>query len=185
MDVGRTYAVAPQVVVELLGHTLGKSGDEDALAAVLSEGNLLHKVVNLMVRGLDGNQRVEQTGRTYHLLDHYAFAFGELEVGRCCRHVDGLIRKLLKLFEAQGAIVKGAIQTEAIVHKILLAREITAIHGAYLRYGYMTFIDNRKIILREVVEQTEWTHTCLAAVEIAAVVSMPGQWPISRIISMS
>src|SRR4029079_17927493 len=59
----------------------------------------------------------------------------------------------LELIEAQRAIVERRRQTKTVVDQVFLARTVTAIHAADLRYRDVTFVDDHQRVARQIIEQ--------------------------------
>ena len=104
------------------------------------------------------------------MFHYHAFAFLQLIVGRSCADVEHLRSQAFEFLEFQRTVVKRRRQTEAIFHKIHLAREVAAIHRAALRQSDVALVNDGQEVLGEIVEETEGTHARLTAVEVAAVV---------------
>ncbi len=91
VDVGRLDFHLCEIVVELLGHTLGQGSDKGALAAFYAFVYFHHQVVDLVERRPYGDKGVEQPGRTDYLFHHHTLAFFQFEICRSGRYVDGLV----------------------------------------------------------------------------------------------
>ena len=170
VDISGLNTVVEQVVGEFLGHALGERGHQRALIDLDALLNLLHEVVDLIGRGAHFDHGVEQSGRTYHLLHDNTLALCQLIVGRRGADVDDLVRKTLKLVEAQGTVVHGRGQAEAILHEVGLAGAVAAIHSRDLRHADVALIDDEQEVVGEEIEEAIRTGAGLAAVEVAAVV---------------
>ena len=59
----------------------------------------------------------------------------------------------VELVKIQRAVVIRRGQTEAIIHKALLTRAVSGVHGAHLRQRHVRFIDEQQKIIREIIEQ--------------------------------
>ncbi len=93
MDICRLYLQLLQIVVQLLGHTFGKGGYQHALPFLAPKLYLLKQMVNLMLRRLHLDYRVEQAGGAYNLFNHDPFAFFKLVIGRCGTYINHLLGK--------------------------------------------------------------------------------------------
>ena len=74
---------------------------------------------------------------------------------------------LMELLEAKRTVVEGCRKAETILHKVLLAGTVTAIHRTDLRYADVALIDDHQIVLGEKVEQTVRALARLTAVEVS------------------
>ena len=169
VDVCCLDAELEQVLVQLLCHALGESGDKRALAALYAQVYLLEQVVNLVERRAYLYDGVEKACGA-DLLHDYALAALQLVVGRGGADIDHLIGQCLELLELEGAVVECGLEAESVVDEVDLPRQVAAVHGAALRQGDMTLIDDGEVVLREIVKQAEGTHAGLASVEISRVV---------------
>ena len=77
---------------------------------------------------------------------------------------------LLELLEAQRTVVEGGGQSEAVLHEVLLAAAVTAVHAVDLRHAHVALVDEEQIVVGEEVEQAVGPFARLAAVEVSAVV---------------
>src|SRR4029078_5420948 len=75
-----------------------------------------------------------------------------------------------ELVEGLGAVVHGAGQPEAVVHKRLLARAVALVHAADLRHGLVRLVDEADEVVREEVEQAVGPRARRAPIEDARVV---------------
>ena len=107
------------------------------------------------------------------MLHHHAFAAFQFIIRRCGAHEHGLAHHALELLEFQRAVVHGAGQSEAILHQVLLAAAIPAVHGAHLAHRHVALIDDHEEVLREIIQQAEGALSGGSFVEIGAVVLDP------------
>ena len=114
---------------------------------------LVHKVVYLIFGRPHGDGRVHQTRRPDELLHDGPFALGKLVVGRRSAHVNGSTRQRFELAEGEGTVVLGRREPETVLHEALLAGTVAAVHGPYLRNGYMALVDDQQVVFRKVVQQ--------------------------------
>ena len=170
MNVVGPHIMVEQIRREFLGHALGERGHQYALIAFGPDENLIEQVVDLVFARTHFNLGVEETRRSDDLLYDHAFRLHEFEVGRGCRDVDDLVRHLLKLLESQGTVVEGCRQAEAILHKVLLACAVAAIHRVQLWHRHMALVDDQQVVFREEVEQAIGLLSGLSAVEVARIV---------------
>ena len=132
--------------------------------------DLVQEVVDLVLRRAHLNLGVEQSGGADELLHHNTLGLLQLVVGWRGRHVDHLMDHVVKLLEAQWAVVEGRRQAETILHKVLLAGAIATIHGIDLWHADVALVDDQQEILGEEIEQAIGALAGFAPVEIARVV---------------
>ncbi len=157
MHICRGDVESGQIVVKLLRHPFGESGDENALVFFNPFLNFIHQVVYLVERCAHFYFRVKQSGGAYDLFDHHAFRLCQFIVGGSGADVDGLGYHRLEFVETKRAVVERGRQTESVVDQIVLAGYVTSVHGPDLRYGHMAFVDDGKEILGKIVQQAERT----------------------------
>ena len=92
VQVAHAHARLGEEVGELLGHALGEGGDEHPLVALGAQADLLEEVVDLALRGLHDDLRVDEARRTDDLLDHAVGDAHLVAAGRR-REVDRLARR--------------------------------------------------------------------------------------------
>ena len=170
VDIVRLHTVSHEVVGHLLGHPFGQRGHQHALAAFLTDLNLVQQVVDLVLAGTHFYLGVQEAGGSDDLLHHDALCLLQFEVCRRGADVDDLIDLLLELLEAQGAVVEGCWQTEAVLHEVLFAAAVTTVHAVDLWHGDVALVDEEQIVVGEEVEQTVRPFARLPAVEVATVV---------------
>ena len=170
VDVVRPHPVSHQVVGHLLRHPFRQRRHEHALATLLEDLYLVQQVVDLVLARSHLYLWIQQARRTDHLFHHDALGLLQLEVGRRRTHVDHLVYLLLELLEAQRTVVEGGGQTETVLHEVLLAAAVAAVHTVDLRHAHVTLVDEEQIVVWEEVEQAVGPFARLAAVEVAAVV---------------
>ena len=124
---------------EVLSHFLCKRSDKHTFTLF---GTLVYfgiKILYLSRNRLDLDYRIKQTCRTYDLLGcvHSVALF---VFTRCSRNINDLIYHRGKLVKIHRSVIISRRQTEAVIHKVFLARKIPVIHGADLRNGHMVFL---------------------------------------------
>ena len=72
MHIADPHAKVAIVVGEILGHLLGQSRYQNPLAIADSQADLSEQIVDLTTDRAHINLRIEQTGRSDDLLDHFA-----------------------------------------------------------------------------------------------------------------
>ena len=170
MDVPVADADTVEILRQLFGHALGQRGDEYPLSLLGPELYLVHKVVYLIFGRPHGDGRVHQTRRPDELLHDGPFALGKLVVGRRSAHVNGSTRQRFELAEGEGTVVLGRREPETVLHEALLAGTVAAVHGPYLRNGYMALVDDQQVVFRKVVQQAEGARPLLPSVQITGIV---------------
>ena len=105
MQITHSDVVLHQEVGQILGHALGKRCDQHPLIHPDALVNLRQQIIHLGRRGPNLNLRVQQPGRSYHLLHHLASMLG-LIIPRGGRNKDHLGRNSLPLLKPHGAVVQ-------------------------------------------------------------------------------
>ena len=151
MDISRTNIVVQQVFGQLLCHSFGQCRHQHTLFFLCTDYNLVHQVINLILRWAHLYLWIEQTSRTNKLFNDNTFRFSQLEVSWGSRHIDYLMNQIMKLLETKWTVVKGCRKSETIFHKIFLSGTVTTIHCWNLRYTHMTLIYHHQVIFWEKV----------------------------------
>ena len=107
-----------QVVGQVLGHLLGQGGHQRALVAFGAKADLPDQVVDLPLRRLDDDLRVDQAGRTDDLLDELATGLAQLIWARGRRQIHRLTDAVCELLPGQRTVVDRRRQTEPEVDQI-------------------------------------------------------------------
>ena len=170
MHVAAADADLGVVVGEVFGHALGEGGDEDALIFGGAVADLGEEVVDLTFDGPDFDGGVDEAGGSDDLLDDDAGGFGEFVWAGSGGDVDDLSGAGLELLEAEGAVVHGGGETEAVVDEVLLAGAVAVPHAVELGDGDVGLVDEDEEVFWEVVEQGGWGLAGEAAGEVAGVV---------------
>ena len=170
MDISRLYAKFLQIVIQLLGHTLGESGYKHTLIALNAKLYLLHQIINLIERGTHLNNRVKKTRGTDNLLHDNTLTALQLIIGGSGTHIHDLRCETLKFLKLKRTVVKSCRQPESVFNEIHFARQVAAIHGTYLRNGDMALVNYSKEIFGEIIKETEWAHAGTTTVKIPAIV---------------
>ena len=161
---------ALQVFIHLFGHALGKGGYQYTPAIFNTFIYFVQQIIYLIDAGAYFYWWFYKAGRSNDLFYYYTFAFFQLIFSRCGAHKNNLRHQSLKLIEVQWSVVQCRWQPEPKVYQIHLARPIPAIHAAYLRNGHMAFIYNQQEVIREIVQQAEWSCAGFASVQKSGVV---------------
>ena len=125
-------AVFRKIVGQVLRHALGKRGHQHAFIALHPVADLGQQVVHLGGGRPHLYLRVHQSGRSHHLLHHLRLVLAFILRGRGGNE-KSLRHDLLELVEPERPVVECAREPKAVVHQILLARAVAAIHAADLR----------------------------------------------------
>src|SRR5262249_61313119 len=92
------------VLGQILGHSLGQRGYQNALILLGTQTDLMKEIVDLAANGSHFNFRIRQTCGANDLLDEHTSGPCQLiRTGRR-RNVDDLVRTLLELLEGQRTI---------------------------------------------------------------------------------
>src|SRR5215203_311242 len=169
VQVAHLEAVLEQVVRQVLGHLLRERGHERALLHLDPLADLLHQVVDLVLRLANVDLRIDDPGRPHDLLDDLG-GMVALEVARRGRDEHDLRGVLEELVEGLRPVVEGARQPEAEVHQRVLARAVALEHAADLGHGLVRLVDEADEVVREEVQQAERPLAGGAAVEDSRVV---------------
>ena len=120
--------------------------------------------------GRTSTSRIDQPGRPHHLLDDLRpDARARTPPASPRRRSSARIMRL-ELIEAQRPVVERRRQPEAVVHQVLLARAVAAIHAADLRDRDVALVDDHERIVRQIVDQRRRRLARLAAGQMARVV---------------
>ena len=169
VEVAHADAELEEVVGEVLRHLLRERGDKHPLVALGPLADLVHEVVDLALRGLHHDLRVDQPGRPDDLLDR-ARAAAELVRTRRRREVDGLADPVDELLPAQRSVVHRRRQPEPVLDQRPLARHVALVHAADLRHRHVRLVDHEEEVLGEVVEQAVRRAACGPPVDVPRVV---------------
>ena len=170
MHVATAHPGSLQELLQFFRHSLGQGCHQYPLVLVGAVVNFFQQVVNLIDTRTHLDDRVEQTGRSNHLLHHHSVGLAQFVVTRRGTDEDDLIDHILKLIEGQRTVIHGRGQTETVVYQVHLTRPVAAPHRPHLRNGHVAFVDHHQKVRRKVIEQTERPLTGLTAVEITRVV---------------
>ena len=132
--------------------------------------DLGEEVVDLAFDGADFDDGVDEAGGADDLFDDYAGGFGEFVGAGGGGDVDDLAGAGFELFEAEGAVVHGAGEAEAVVDEVLFAAAVAVPHAVELRDGDVGLVDEEEVVLGEVVEECGWGFAGETAGEVAGVV---------------
>ena len=169
MEIAHLDVHFAQIGRQAFRHLLGQRGDQHAVALARGLDDFGVEVVNLTGCGTDVDLGIEQTGRADNLLDNLTGMLHFIRRGRRA-DADELTDALLEFLKAQGAVVKGTRQAEAVGNECFLACAVAVVHGANLRQGDMAFIDEDDVVLGEIIQQGIRRVAGLSAVEVAGVV---------------
>src|SRR6185312_633203 len=167
VDVAAFDAQPVHIFCQLFGHALSKGGYQHTVAHLYRSIHFFQQVVNLVDHRAHLDNRVQQTGGAYYLLNHHAARFFQFKIAGGSAHINGLRGQALKFLEIKRAVIQRRRQTEAVIHEGYLPRAVAAIHRPDLRHGNVAFIDHHQVIVGEIIQQTEWTRAWLPPVKKA------------------
>src|SRR5690606_33322714 len=104
------------------------------------------------------------------LFDHHAFRFPQFVFAERCAYIYCLANERFEFVKCQWSVVKCRRQAKTVVDEVYHTRAIAAPHRAYLRNGYVTFVNDREEIVGEVIEQAERSGSRTPSVEISRIV---------------
>ena len=131
-----------QIVRKVFGHLLRQRRDQHAVAAVDRELDLVHEVVDLVLRWPHFDDRIDEARRPDDLFHHLRRAL-DLVVRRRRAHEDALVDVLVELLEGQWPVIDGARQPEAKLHERILAPTVTEELALHLRQRHVRFIHDQ------------------------------------------
>ncbi|MNZ50852.1 hypothetical protein D3C78_686510 [compost metagenome] len=143
MQIAHPHVVIGQVISEVLGHTLGQGGDQYPLLHRHTLADFREQVVDLGGSRTHFNLRVDQTGRTHHLLHDSASMLGLIVAWRG-RNEDGLRADAFPFIETHGPVVQRRWQAEAVLDQGFLARAVALVHRAYLGNADVGLVDHQQ-----------------------------------------
>ncbi len=170
MQVAGFYVHGETVICQIFGHALGQRCHKDALAFCYALAALSKQVFHLPFDRTYLDLGVQQACRTYDLLSYQALGLVQLVFSGRCRDIDDLSVAGCKLVKAQGAVVQGRRQSEAVVYQGLLAGSVSLVHAAKLRHRDMRFVDKEHVVFRKIVQETGRWLAFLSAVQMTRVV---------------
>ena len=141
------------VAGEVFGHALGEGGDQDALVFCGAVADLGEEVVDLAFDGTDLDDGVNEASGANDLFDDDASGFGELIGARGGGDVYDLAGADFELIEFERAVVHGGGQAEAVVDEVLLAAAVAVPHAVELGDSDVGLVDEKEVVLGEVVEE--------------------------------
>ena len=157
---------------KFLGHLLGQGRHEDALVAFDTQAHLFEEVVDLSLRRLDDDKRVDEARGSDDLLDHPVGAL-KLVGTRRRGQVDGLADARGELVPLQRTVVHRGGQAETVVDERSFAGHVPFEHRADLRDGHVGLVNDEEEVLGEVVEKRVRGCSGTSPVNVARVVFDP------------
>src|SRR5215472_335211 len=154
MKIAAAHANFGEVFRKVFRHAFGQGGDQDALAFLGADANLFQQVIHLAFYGTDFYFRVHEAGRANHLLHDDAARASEFVRTRRRRNVNYLIHAVLEFLEGERAIVERGGHAEPIITERLFARAVPMKHAPDLWNGLVRFVDEKQIVLRNVIEKS-------------------------------
>ena len=162
-----------EVFCEVFCHPFGQRGDQHTFVNRRTGADLRQQIVNLRRHRTHLNDRIQQAGRSYHLIDHFITGFLQLIVARRRRNVDSLRSQRLELFKFKRTVIQRRRQTESVFDQGFFTRPIAAIHASNLRDSHVGFIHHQQAIGRQVIKQRRRRLARAATGQIAGVVFNP------------
>ena len=154
-----------QIVGQVLRHLLRERRHQDSLVELDALPDELDKVVDLPLRRLHDDLRVDQAGRAHDLF-HHVFRDIKLVVTRGRRQEDDLIRHLQPFIESQGTVVGRRGQPEPVLDQHVLAATVARVLPVKLRNSDMGLIEHHQVIVGEIVEQRVGTIPRLTPIDM-------------------
>ena len=170
VHVAHTNAHLLQIVREIFRHALGQRRHQHALAFPFSQTDLVQQIIDLPLHRTNFQDRIKQTRRPDHLLDHHTFRQLQLELARRGRHVHEPGHQLHELIKNQRSIVECTRQPEAVIDQRKLPRTIAVVHTTDLRKRDMRLVDHHEIVVGEVIQQTGRTFSRLTSADMARII---------------
>ena len=167
MYISATHSHLPEICVKFLRHSLCQGCHQNTFVQLCTFPYLFQKVIHLIFCRPYLDRRIQQSCRSHHLLHHKSFGFFEFILSRSRTDEYLLPRNSLKFIELQRPVVGCGRQAEAVFHKDGFPGMVTAIHCPDLRKSHMALIYESDEVLREIIYQTERTHTLASTIEIA------------------
>ena len=164
MDISYLDAVLFKILGKVFRHLTSKRGNENALVLLNSQSYLTHKVVNLTFNVSDLYFGVNEARRSDKLLCG-GVRMLTLVVSRRCADEYRLIYLFLELFKEERTVIVSRGQTETEINEIFLSRRVTTAHTANLRQSYVRLVNEKKKILREIIEKRVRRRACGSACE--------------------
>src|SRR5262249_2511074 len=143
---------------------------QDALAFLRTHANLFQQVIDLAFYGTDFYLGVNEAGWANHLLHDNAARASEFVGAGRRRNVNYLIHAVLEFLEGEREIVERGGHAKAVIHQSLLARAVPVKHSADLRNGLVGFIDEKQIVLRNVIEKSWRSFAGQTATKMARII---------------
>ena len=170
MDVAGAHVHSGEILLQFLGHPLGKGGHQNALVLLGADFDLLQQVVHLVLDGTHLHGRVQQACRPDNLLHHGAAALLQFIVARSGADKESLAYQCVEFVELQGPVVGRRGKSESILDERLLARTVASVHRPHLWQRDVALVYESQEPFGEIVYQAEWPHSGRPAVKIAGIV---------------
>ena len=170
MDIPASDSHLREIFLQLFSHPLGKGRDKHPFIKFRPLADLLQQVVHLVLYRTHLDRRIQESCRTYYLLDNETFGLFKFIFcrGRTDEHL--LTCDFLEFVELQRAVVCSRRETESIFYKDRLSRMVSSVHRSDLRQGDMALVDECDEVLWEIIYQAERAHAFASAVEISRIV---------------
>ena len=152
MEVLYLKTQAQKIGCKILAHLLCKGSHQYSLTLIYGLPYFSIQVFHLTFRRLDCNLRVQETCRSYKLLDYLnGFLFFPGAGGGGYIYPLPYLRIEFLIF--QRSVIQGGGKTEAIVDQVHLSGPVSFIHGSYLRKSNMAFVNECNKIIREIIQE--------------------------------
>src|SRR6266568_3080498 len=159
-----------EIFRQVFGHTLGQSGDQHALTFLRAKANLLKQVVHLALHGANFHFGIHEASGANDLLDDNSARACEFVGTRRRGHIHDLVHAVLEFLEGERAIIEGGGHAEAVVHQRLFAGAVTVKHAAHLGNGLVRFVNEKQIVLGDVVEKSRRSFAGQTATEMPGII---------------
>ena len=153
MQIPRLNAHLGKILAQVFCHLFGQCRDKDPLIPFNASVYFADQVVDLVLRGLNDDDRIKQSRGPDDLLNNAAALF-KLKIGRRGRHENRLADHALKLLKIQWPVVKCRREPEPVINQALLSRHIAAVHAAHLGQRYMGLVYEHEKVALEIVQKT-------------------------------
>ncbi len=158
------------IASQFLGELLRQNRHQHAVTLGDTFANFGQQVIDLSRCASHFDNRIDEARRTNDLLSHLSARFLQLVFARSCRNVDGLVQAAFPLFKVQRTVIERGRKAEPVIHKVHLSSAVASVHAPDLRNRDVTLVDDKKPILREVLEQSRRRITGRAPRQMARIV---------------
>ena len=177
VQVAHPQAAIVKVGGEVLGQSLRKHRNENALALLGPRRTLLDKVGDLALGRLHVDLRIQQSRRPDDLLDHLAATFLQLVWTGRSRDENYLRYERFELVKTERPIIQRAGKAKPVIDQRLLAAAVAGEHRAELRHRHVRLVNKDKPIIRialgdvvEIVQECVGLRAGSATIQVAGIV---------------